>query len=243
MPLLDHFHPPLSERRHWEGFHSRWAGALADVLNEWGNLPDNLFAEPTVQIGGQAQVDVATLDEDIGSAANGEGSTRTITRPAKVAPAPTWVVPAVFPDSFEVKVFSTESGPTLVAAIELISPSNKDRPQTRRAFAVKCASYLARGIHLIIVDVVTNRIANLHNEIMALMENANFDLSPEAKLYSVAYRPVLRESREEIDVWPATFQIGDPLPKLPLYVAPDLMVMVDFEAAYQETCHHLRLPG
>ena len=23
MPLLDHFRPPLSERRHWEGFHSR----------------------------------------------------------------------------------------------------------------------------------------------------------------------------------------------------------------------------
>ena len=30
MPLLDHFHPPLSERRHWEAFHSRWAGAIAD---------------------------------------------------------------------------------------------------------------------------------------------------------------------------------------------------------------------
>ena len=31
-------------------------------------------------------------------------------------------------------------------AIELASPGNKDRPETRRAFAAKCASYLARGI-------------------------------------------------------------------------------------------------
>jgi hypothetical protein len=241
MPLLDHFHPPLSERRHWEAFHSRWAGALADALNA-GDLPENLFAEPSVHIGGQAQVDVATLDQVIGPTANGAGATRTLSRPAQAAPAPTWVLPAVFPDSFEVKVFSTESGPTLVAAIELVSPSNKDRPETRRAFAVKCASYLAQGIHLIIVDVVTNRTANLHNEIMAVMENTGFDLPSEAKLYSVAYRPVLRESREEIDVWPATFQIGDRLPDLPLYLAADLMVMIGFEAAYQETCEKLRLP-
>lgn len=240
MPLLDHFHPPLSERRHWEGFHSRWAGALADALNG-GDLPENLFAEPTVQIGGQAQVDVATLDQDIAVIANDTAATRVITHSAKAAPAPTWVFPAVFPDSFEVKIFSTESGPTLVAAIELVSPGNKDRPQTRRAFATKCASYLAQGIYLIIVDVVTNRAANLHNEIMAVMENANFDLPPRTKLYAVAYRPVVRESREEIEVWPATIQIGDCLPDLPLYVAADFMVMIDFEAAYQQTCENLRI--
>ena len=33
MPLLDHFHPPLSERRPWESFHSTWCGSLADYLN------------------------------------------------------------------------------------------------------------------------------------------------------------------------------------------------------------------
>jgi hypothetical protein len=240
MPLLDPFHPPLSERRHWEGFHSRWAGAIADALNG-ESLPENLFAEPAVNIGGQAQVDVATLEREIAPASNGARASATKTRPAQTVPAPAWVIPAVFPDSLEVKVFSTDAGPTLVAAIELVSPNNKDRPQTRRAFAVKCASYLAQGIHLIVVDVVTNRTANLHNEIMALMDNAGFDLSPEAKLYSVAYRPVLRESREEIDVWPATFQIGGRLPDLPLYVAADLMVMIDFEATYQETCQVLRI--
>jgi hypothetical protein len=43
MPLLDHFHPPLSQRRHWESFHSAWASALADALNEeW--LPEGFFA-------------------------------------------------------------------------------------------------------------------------------------------------------------------------------------------------------
>ena len=34
MPLLDHFHPPLSEQRYWEGFHSTWASSIAHQLND-----------------------------------------------------------------------------------------------------------------------------------------------------------------------------------------------------------------
>ena len=49
-----------------------------------------------------------------------------------------------------------------MAAIELISPGNKDRVGKRRLFAAKCATYLSRGIGLILVDVVTSRAANLH---------------------------------------------------------------------------------
>jgi hypothetical protein len=51
-------------------------------------------------------------------------------------------MPGIFPDSFEVRVYSFSDGRTLVEAIELISPGNKDRREERRAFATKCASYL-----------------------------------------------------------------------------------------------------
>src|SRR5207253_2040895 len=91
MPLLDHFHPPLSERRHWEAFHSRWASAIADGLNGAG-LPEYHFAEPTVHIGGQVQVDVATFDEDKG--AHGSTAVAILPRTANIA-APSWVIPAV----------------------------------------------------------------------------------------------------------------------------------------------------
>jgi hypothetical protein len=43
MPLLDHFHPPRSERRHWEAFHARWASAIADDLND-NVLPERPLA-------------------------------------------------------------------------------------------------------------------------------------------------------------------------------------------------------
>ena len=47
-------------------------------------------------------------------------------------------------------------GATLVGAIELVSPGNKDRAEAHRAFAAKCASYLHEGIGLVIIDVVTS---------------------------------------------------------------------------------------
>jgi hypothetical protein len=33
MPLMDHFHPPLSQRRQWHAFHHAWATFLAAELN------------------------------------------------------------------------------------------------------------------------------------------------------------------------------------------------------------------
>lgn len=40
--LLDHFHAPLDNERHWTGFHSAWATNLAVDLNRL--LPDGWFA-------------------------------------------------------------------------------------------------------------------------------------------------------------------------------------------------------
>jgi len=42
MPLLDHFHPPLSVTHPWKGFHSAWANAITNGLNE--ALPEGYYA-------------------------------------------------------------------------------------------------------------------------------------------------------------------------------------------------------
>src|SRR5439155_26032241 len=107
VPLLDHFRPPLHPQRHWESFHANWAGAMADVLNE-ELLPEGYFAEEEAHSGGRIEIDVATFE-------------------SAAPPAPALSTPGVFPDSFEVQIFRSEGGATLVAAIELISPANKHR--------------------------------------------------------------------------------------------------------------------
>jgi hypothetical protein len=61
------------------------------------------------------------------------------------------------PDVFEVKVYNVNRARMLVAVIELISPRNKDRAESRKAFATKCAAYLQAGVSVCLVDVVTTR--------------------------------------------------------------------------------------
>ena len=154
------------------------------------------------------------------------------------------VIPSVFPDTFEVRVLSTDAGPKLVAAIELISPGNKDRPTERRAFATKVAGYLYQGISVIIVDIVTNRRANLHNELLRVMEaDDNLQLPPATTLYAVAYRPLRRSQGDQIDLWRSPLELGGGLPTLPLGLRADLVIPVDFEATYAEACLRKRLTG
>jgi hypothetical protein len=182
MPLLDHFRPPLFPRRHRESFHTAWAGSIADVLNEQ-LLPEGYFAEEHTHLGPRVEIDITTFDD------------QQVWSP----PVPAATLSAAFPDSFSVLVFQSEGGARFVATVELVSPANKDRTGKRRAFVAKCASYLARGIGLIVADVVTTRHANLHDEIMTLLEH-NLPLTTESGLYAAAYRPIVRNGAEQLDV-------------------------------------------
>src|SRR5262249_33917368 len=144
MPLLDHFHGPLSDARHWESFHGAWAVGMMATLNR-SVLPAGYFAEAQVHLGSQVQVDVASFEQPAvpGGEPNGAGGVAVATWAPPVAAV---TMPALFPDDLEVQVFRAGAGATLVAAIELVSPRNKDRPEARRAFAAKCAAYLQRGL-------------------------------------------------------------------------------------------------
>jgi uncharacterized protein DUF4058 len=239
MPLLDHFHPPLSRERHWESFHAAWLGSIADDLNR--QLPPGYFAEEQVHAGAGVEIDVAGFKQDDSGSTNGTPATAQAAA-IWTPPAPAMTIPSIFADDFEVRVFDSRGGPTLVAALELVSPRNKDRPEARRAFATKCASYLHQGISLVVVDVVTERHGNLHNEIVQLMEQADAAILPASDaLYAVAYRPVRRDSREEIDLWPKTLRVADTLPTLPLALNAGLSVPVDLEASYNDARQRRRV--
>ncbi|HZL34652.1 MAG TPA: DUF4058 family protein [Tepidisphaeraceae bacterium] len=245
MPLLDHFHPPLRVARHWESFFACLAIAISDALNG-PSLPEGYFAETEMHIGSRVEVDVATFElpfasERTGALREEEGGVATAPAAVWAPPAADMSMPAIFPDSAEVLVYSNRAGPVLAAAIELISPGNKDRPEARRGFAAKCATYLQQGIGLIIVDIVTDRHANLHNELIGLLEvGEKFLISPD-DLYAVAYRPIRRTNIERIDVWPAALAVGKQLPLLPLALDRDICLPLDLEAAYTEARQRSRL--
>jgi hypothetical protein len=241
MPLLGHFHEPLEHDLTGEELHAAWGPLLALHLNrKW--LPRAFIAKGHTHVGPEVEVDVATFERarlPTGPLGNGGG----------VATIPqTWAPPeartrmaAIFPESFEVRVFSTERGKRLVAAVELVSRGNKDREEKRRLFVSKCASYLAQGVSLVVLDVVTDRHFNLHNELMRWMNGPTTALLPDdAYLYATAYRPVLRGEEPQIDVCVERCGLGEPLPTMPLRLTGDLFVPVEFEATYMEICSGYR---
>ena len=79
MPLLDHFHPPISEQQDWEGFHGLWAAALVEKLNR-DVLGEELYADMQVHIGSQVEVDVANLTSTRESDEGGTAATATLTK-------------------------------------------------------------------------------------------------------------------------------------------------------------------
>ncbi len=239
MPLLDHFHPPLSEQRSWDAFHARWATALADALN-MELLSAGYFAEALATLG-RVEVDVATEREGRNGAAPAPaaspsaGGVATRTAPAWAPATHTLEMEVVFPDEFQVLVFNPRGGRALVGAIELVSPSNKDRPAARRAFAVKCLSYLQAGVGLIVADVVTDRLFNLHNEMADLLLGEAPRFPGHSALYAAAYRPFRRGEQERVGVWPVELALGQELPVLPLWLRDcETPIRIDLDAAYAE---------
>lgn len=142
-------------------------------------------------------------------------------------------------DVFEVRVYDERRGRRLVAAVELVSPSNKDRPESRQAFVIKCAAYLEQQVSLVIVDVVTDRLANLHAELMELLHQSVE--TTELPLYAVAYRNNKEEDGWRVDLWYEPLTLGAALPTMPLWLASDLAVPLELELTYEETCQVLRL--
>jgi hypothetical protein len=62
------------------------------------------------------------------------------------------------------RIYDDRYGRRFVATIELISPSNKDRPESRRVLVGKVAALLQRGVCVSLVDVVTIRDFNLYGK-------------------------------------------------------------------------------
>jgi hypothetical protein len=100
---------------------------------------------------------------------------------------------------------------------------------------------LQQGIGLMIIDIVTNRQANLHNDLMRLLENGDEFLLAPAPLYGTAYRPLRRPTGDQIEIWTATLAIDQPLPVLPLALDKGICVPLDLEGTYVEACQRSRL--
>jgi len=241
MPLLDHFRPPVKSRGSWEGFYGGWPATIIQDLIKV--LPDNYIAEPRVHLGSALEVENGTFGtDDLDEAQishDGSGSVAT----ANWAPhAPTLsldVDPTEFHE-YEVLFFDTNCTRQLVAAIELASPANMDRPKSQRAFVSKCAALLQQRICVSIVDLVTTNRSNLYVELLAAFEQADPGFAPPPSTYAVTCRPHDLGDRCRLETWAYPLTVGQNLPVLPIWLEHDFGISWNLESSYQETCKTLR---
>ena len=240
MPLRDHFRSPVNDTHSWDEVHGGWPMEMVRELTTI--LPAGFRAAPKVHLGSSFEVDVSTYGLDTRqpyeSASSAEGVAAT-----RASPAPTLTIEADLAeqDEYEVRIYDAERGRLLVAAIEIVSPSNKDRPDTRDIFVGKVASLLQQGVCVALVDLVSVREANLYAELLRLLGRGDPALGPNPpNLYAVTLRVRKRPSgRSLLDAWFYPMTIGQALPTLPIWLNSELRVSLPLEPSYEETCRVL----
>ena len=210
-------------------------------------LPDGLVAEPRVHLGSYYEIDICTFDQNEESepvfGSGGESNTGIATAP-QAPPAPTLTLDAEFPDqyAYEVLVFDLERDRRLVAAVEIVSLANKDRPESRQLFVAKCFNLLRKDVCLSIIDLVTTRQFNLYTELLGLLNRRDPAFNVPPPTYAVTCRKRQVGGQTKLDTSSFLLAVGQPLPSLPVWLSETQTVALDLEASYEETCRILRIP-
>jgi hypothetical protein len=241
MPLRDHFRSPVTDKHSWDSFHGGWPMMIVRQL--FDILPPGYVAAPNVHFGEDVEIDVSAFAEHERAApvtSTGASGVATVAQPA---PTLTLEADLSDQDEFEVRIYDVERGRELVAAIELVSPSNKDRPENRRAFVAKVAALLQKEVCVSVVDLVTVRQFNLYVDLLELIGGADPQLgATPPNLYAVTIRGRKQPAKRSLqNLWHYPMPLGQPLPTLPIWLSPDHRVLLPLEASYEETCRLLRI--
>ncbi len=215
----------------WRSFHNHWIIRLVEYLNA-GVLPSGFQARPTELIVG-IEPDLLLLQATEHHATQGPATPQpTLGEATSTAVLP---VPADLP---MVGIYSAYDTTRLVAVIEVVSPGNKDRPETVEGFVEKILFLLQEGVHVTVVDVIRLPRQSMRRPILRRLglNDSDIDSTP---LWACTYCSLPGSEPQphlKVQEWAYTVNANEPLPTLPLFLRMDQQwVMVDLEETYQAT--------
>jgi hypothetical protein len=244
MPLRDHFRPPVENEHSWDELHAMWPAVIVQQLSPI--LPARYIAAPRVHVGAAFEINVSAYQraQPVREEQQHDGS-GGVAVAAWAPPKPTLTLETELPDQdeYEVRVYDARHGRRLVAAIEILSSSTKDRPESRRAFVAKVAAFLQREVSVSLVDIVTIRQFNLYGDLLELIDRTDPILGDEPPaLYAVTAHGSRRvRNRPLLHTWFYPLALGHPLPTLPIWLDTDSGVFLDLESSYEQACQVLRI--
>jgi hypothetical protein len=245
MPLRDHFRSPLDDVHSWDELHGGWPMMIVQALTKI--LPEPYFAAPGVHLGTLYEVNIGTYRraaEAENGGGQGDPGNGGVILATYAPPKPTLTLEPRLPDQdvYEVRIYDSRRNRRLVAVIELVSPSNKDRPESRGAIVSKVTNLLKNGICVSLVDVVSTSNANLYAELLGFLDSSDPALGDDPPpMYAATLRLRFEGSRRPMDNWYHPLSIGQALPTLPIWLDSKRAISLDLEASYEETCRVLRI--
>jgi hypothetical protein len=233
MPLHD-----WKNEQGWDGVQLLWLAQLLDWIQP--RLPPGFRA----YVG---SVPALTLE-----AANGKPDVTVRgwrSRPSPVAPSGS---AALAPDRETVATFTLDPQRAihvdwhgqLIAAVEVVSPRNKDRLDARARYTRRYLGYLRQGVHLMLIDVFAQPAG--FSFAGAISADLGLGEPPTPPPHAISYRvggpmPRDEEMGTQIGVWCRLLTAGEPLPELPLALDEDQVVVIDLETTYQQAARRVYL--
>jgi len=211
-------------------FHLRWIAALCDWFNG-GGLPEGYFAMAEAITGGY-EPDVVALEL---SPRTGESESPGGTAVATRAPTATIMARterARYAAKANRIVIRHRDG-EVVAVVEIVSPGNKDSRDAMKQFTRKAATFLAHGIHLLVIDLFPPNKRNpegIHKAIWDRIRDEDYSQPADKLLTVVSYA-----AADEIVAYIEPLKVGDLLPEVPVFIAADRYVNCPLENTYEAT--------
>jgi hypothetical protein len=226
MPLHD-----WNDRPGWEGMHHLW---ITELLR---------WVKPRLPVGYRAYIGSAPLlavgapvnRPDVGVRAWPPTEATRLPEPGVAEPSTDATDPdeeiAVATLDPETTVYVERQG-RLVAAIELISPRNKDRPIGRSAYLARYVGYLLEGAHLVLIDVHRRPMGFSFADHIA--KELDLEQPSVVPPMAVSYRvgePAATGGRL-LAIWRRPMTVGNSLPSIPLPLTSEQEVILDLDQTY-----------
>lgn len=236
MPLHD-----WSDDRGWDSVHLLWLNQLLDWVQP--RLPAGfrayLGAVPALTIDTPAgRPDVGVRQWPVGATPQaGERTAGAGGAPAADAPDEEAMATFVLDEQRAIHI---DARGQLVAAIELTSPRNKDRPAARARYLGRYIGYLRQGVHLLLIDVLPRPAGFSFAD--ALARDLGYAQPPTPAPCAVSYR--VGEPLPEgtlLASWRRLLRVGQPLPSIPLPLTLTQLVPIDLEQTYQQAARRAYL--
>jgi hypothetical protein len=222
MPLHD-----WTDERGWDSVHPLWLTYLLEYVQE--RLPEGykafLGGVPSLTVdSGHGKPDVSVRQWGQGPAA--ETST-SVLQPDLEASVAFRLDPQ--------RAVHIDFHGQLIAALEVVSPRNKDRADAKETYSNRYLGYLRLGVHLLLVDVLPRPRGFSFAD--AITGALGLELPPLPAPFAAAYRvgevvPVGDDMGSLVGLWRRPLHVGQPLPTLPLPLTVHRAIDVDLEATY-----------